>query len=74
MSLYELIKTGLEEAVEYERGTPGARVTVLTSEKDTGASPDTHEKLPMSAGQGKKRYRKREKIPLTPCIFRESVL
>ncbi|MDD7302472.1 MAG: hypothetical protein PUG87_11085, partial [Eubacteriales bacterium] len=53
MSLYELIKTGLEEAVEYERGTPGARVTVLTSEKDTGASPDTHEKLPMSAGQGK---------------------
>ncbi len=53
MSLYELIKTGLEEAVEYERGTTGARVTVLTSEKDTGALPDTHEKLPLSAGQGK---------------------
>ena len=52
MSLYELIKTGLEEAVEYERGTPGARVTVLTSEKDAGAA-DKPEKLPMSAGQGK---------------------
>ena len=52
MSLYELIKTGLEEAVEYEHGNIGARVTVLTSEKDAGAA-DKPEKLPMSAGQGK---------------------
>lgn len=53
MNLYDLIKTGLEEAIEYEHGTPGARVTVLTSEKDTGASSDNPEKLPQSAGHGK---------------------
>ena len=53
MTLHNLIKTGLEEAIEYERGNIGARVTVLSSEKDTGAS-DKPEKLPQSAGQGKR--------------------
>ncbi len=52
MNLYELIKTGLKEAIEYERGNIGARVTVLTSEKDADAS-GKPEKLPMSAGQRK---------------------